>query len=326
MNTSVTLQPSAINNNKQMEQNYKLALKHFINKNFPVSFTLISDLFQNAFGEFIKGTISRNLLVKIINLYLLETGVCLKEETGHLGQVQLTAALNAITSNEVSNRIRGVFGNRVPCEVLYNLHLMYVTNKEVLIADKDDYLNQLRIDYLRVDDGDKYREKFMELVVFEILPTFDEFGEAEMLISDPTKLTKLAEIKKAKQDAQDKERFKALERERAAKERKEKEMALAKEKARQSSLKYKSIKEIQKNYNEESVRKPETSGSQSTNQQLKNRLLYVYGIVQKYLKENILILLIVAVLAFGSRKYLKGVNLKDKIIETVQMAFKFSYV
>ena len=135
----------------------------------------------------------------------------------------------------------------------------------------------------------------------------------------------MKEIKKLKQDLKDKEKFKALEQERLIKQKEEKELEIAKEKAKQLNLKYKSIKEIQKNYNDESVRKS-TPTTRDNNQQLKSKLIYLYGIVQKYLKENILILLIVAILAIGSRKYLKGVNLKDKIIETVQMAFKFTYV
>lgn len=323
MNTSVTLQPNAINSNKQMEQNYKLALKQFINKNFPTSFKLIHSLFQTCFQEYSKGTISKNLLIKIINLYLLETGVCLKDN--HLNQVQNLAALNSITSNEIINRLKSIFENYIPCEILYNYHLMFITNSDLLINEKYEYLTQLRKDYHHIDDDDKYKRKFMDLIIFEILPSFDEFEEAERLIEDPIDLKKLKEIKKLKQDLKDKEKFKALEQERLIKQKEEKELEIAKEKAKQLNLKYKSIKEIQKNYNDESVRKS-TPTTRDNNQQLKSKLIYLYGIVQKYLKENILILLIVAILAIGSRKYLKGVNLKDKIIETVQMAFKFTYV
>ena len=328
MNTSVTLQPNSVNSNKQMEQNYKLALKQFINKNFISSFKLIHELFKSCFQEYSKNTISENLLIKIINLYLLETGICLKDN--YLNQLQSTGALNSITSNEIINRIKSIFGNDVPCEILYNYHLMYITNKKLLINDKYEYLNQLRKDYLHINDEDKYKEKFMELIIFEILPTFDEYEEAERLINDPDELIKLREIKKTRQDLQDQERLKNLEHERLIKERKEKELALEQEKVRQLSLKYKSIKEIQKNYNDENVRKPidNTTRDQKNQQQqqLKKKLIYLYQFIQKYLKENILIILIVAVLAIGSKKYLRGINLKEKLMETIQMAFKFSYV
>ncbi|EMG47526.1 hypothetical protein G210_2116 [Candida maltosa Xu316] len=303
-----------------MEQNYKLALKQFVNKNFPSSFKLIHELFRGCFNEYSKKTISLNLLIKIINLYLMEIGVCLKDN--HLNQVQYNIAINSITSNEISNQIHTVFGSDIPCEILYNFHLMFISNPKLLITDKYTYLNQLRKDYVGVDDHDKYKKKFMELVIFEILPTFDEYEEAERLIKDPSDLPKLRQVEKLRQEAKDQQRVKALEQEKLAKELKENEIAMAKEKARQSTLKYKSIKEIQKNYGQET---PPATGVENKDQ-LKNRLFYLYGIVRQYLKDNYLVILVAILLALGSSKYLKKVNIKEKIVETVKMAFKFSYV
>ena len=51
------------------------------------------------------------------------------------------AAINSITSNEVLNQIRSVFGNDIPCEILYNYHLAHITNPKVLIGD--GYFDQL---------------------------------------------------------------------------------------------------------------------------------------------------------------------------------------
>ena len=104
---------------------------------------------------------------------------------------QTNAAINSITSNEVLNQIRSVFGNDIPCEILYNYHLAHITNPKVLIGD--GYFDQLHKDYLGANN-DKYKPKFMQLVVFEILPTFGKYQEAERLITDPKDLEKLRKI------------------------------------------------------------------------------------------------------------------------------------
>lgn len=278
-----------------METNYSLALKQFINKNFAASFRLASELFHKCFTEYSGHSISLTLLTKIINLYLVEVGVCLKD--GLLNQVQANTAVNSITSNEVINQIHAVFGDEIPCEILYNYHLMHITNSKLLI--NDNYWDQLRNDYHHAIN-DKYKQKFIELVVFEILPRYDKYKEAEQLITNPNDLQRLRKI-------QEKQKL-AEEVERSQKKTPPKE---------QPTLKYKSIKEIQNAYNLEEAKKPTLPES---------RLLYIYNLVKNYLRDNYLVVLVLIILGLGARKYLSRANLREKIVDTIKMAFKFSYI
>lgn len=282
-----------------MDHNYKLALKQFINKNFEASFKLTSELFHICFNEYANHTISQTLVTKIINLYLVEVGVCVKD--GLLNQVQTNAAINSITSNEVLNQIRSVFGNDIPCEILYNYHLAHITNPKVLIGD--GYFDQLHKDYLGANN-DKYKPKFMQLVVFEILPTFGKYQEAERLITDPKDLEKLRKIQHLHEEQRAQQRL--------AKQNQEKERAAALEQAKQQTLKYKSIKEIQNSYEEE-----------HHDVQI-SQLSYIYNLVKTYLRENYLAVLVVLVLGISANRY--RTQLKEKIVETIKMAFKFSYI
>ena len=229
----------------------------------------------------------------------MEVGVCLKD--GLLNQVQTNAAINSITSNEVLNQIRSVFGNDIPCEILYNYHLAHITNPKVLIGD--GYFDQLHKDYL-CPNNDKYKPKFMHLVVFEILPTFGKYKEAERLITDPKDLEKLRKIQHLHEEQKAQQRL--------AKQNQEKERAAALEQAKQQTLKYKSIKEIQNSYEEEHH---EVQISQ---------LSYIYNLVKTYLRENYLAVLVVLVLGISANRY--RTHLKEKIVETIKMAFKFSYI
>ena len=77
----------------------------------------------------------------------------------------------------------------------------------------------------------------MQLVVFEILPTFGKYQEAERLITDPKDLEKLRKIQHLHEEQKAQQRL--------AKQNQEKERAAALEQAKQQTLKYKSIKEIQ---------------------------------------------------------------------------------
>ncbi|KAI3403408.2 hypothetical protein KGF56_003829 [Candida oxycetoniae] len=324
IDTSTTLSPLAINSNKQMEHNYKLALKQFMGKNFAGSFKLIHELYLDAFSEFKQGTISTNLLVKIINLYLVVVGVCLKDK--RLNQVQANVARNSVTSNEVTNLIRAIWlPNEIPYEITFNFNLMLILNQD-LINNKDQYLHDLKKSYIDIDESDKYGKKFLDLVKFEILPQLDQYDEAFRIIGNNLEeKNKLATLKEEKLSNLQKTKNEKLEAERRAKEQKDKEDAVARALAREQNLKYKSIKEIRRSYENERNLESGKKTMKPSEQDIKQKLMYLLSLVKVYLQKNVLILLVISAIVMSSGRYLRNANIRDKLVDTVKMAFKFTY-
>ncbi|CCG23822.1 hypothetical protein CORT_0E02350 [Candida orthopsilosis Co 90-125] len=317
-----TLSP---NSNKLVENNYKLALKQFINKNFIGSFKLIHDVYYTSFNEYRQGTISEDLLIKIINLYLVVVGVCLKNKS--LDQVSVNAARNSFTSNEIINQIKSVWLELdIPYEIKYNMQLVYISNQE-LICDKEGYLRNLKKWYINIDTDDKFGNKLLDLVKFEILPQFNQYDESERLIGDnEEELQRLRQIKNEKEEYLNKVKQEQIQAEKLAKEAKIKEEAEAKNAAKESNLKYSSLKEIINNYNKEDSRAPVRNLDRQQSQSLKKKLTYILSITRNYLAKNSIVLVVLIILILGSSRYLRNANIKDKIVETVKMAFKFTYV
>lgn len=317
-----TLSP---NSNKLVENNYKLALKQFINKNFIGSFKLIHDVYYTSFNDYRQGTISEDLLIKIINLYLVVVGVCLKNKS--LDQVLVNAARNSFTSNEIINQIKSVWLELdIPYEIKYNMQLVYISNQE-LIRDKEGYLRNLKKWYINIDTDDKFGNKLLDLVKFEILPQFNQYDESERLIGDnEEELQRLRQIKNEKEEYLNKVKQEQIQAEKLAKEAKIKEEAEAKNAAKELNLKYSSIKEIINNYNKEDSRAPVRNLDRQQSQSLKKKLTYILSITRNYLAKNSIVLVVLIILILGSSRYLRNANIKDKIVETVKMAFKFTYV
>ncbi|CAI5759668.1 unnamed protein product [Candida verbasci] len=319
MDTSVTLSPTSININKQMENEYNLALKLFKNKNFEKSFNLIHSIYQKSFIEFSKSLISENLLIKIINLYLVEIGLVVRDKL--LNQISLNVAYNAISSNEIKNHLISTWSNNIPNEILYNFHLLLITNPE-LIHNKEEYLNEIKqLSYnLTVD---KYSSQFLNLIKFEIYPYFDKFEESRILIGDnQNELNKIDKIEQFKKDTliENERKRKEFEKLKLEKEKQARELQTQHE--LENTLKYKSIKEIQRSYSNEKAARP----AEPQQDQLKQKLMYIYSISKEYLMKNYLFLFVLIALIIVSTRFLKGVNVREKLIETVKMAFKFSYI
>ncbi|KAI5965635.1 uncharacterized protein KGF55_000997 [Candida pseudojiufengensis] len=324
MDTSTTLTSNNIN--KEIENNYKLALKLFINKNFIQSYKLIYQIFQNSFIEYKQGLISQNLLIKIINLYLVIIGVSLRE--GHLDQILSNSARNSIRSNEVHNLIGSIWSSyEIPWEIQYNLQLFYISNQD-LIKDKEMYLRDINKLIFNIDSSDKYGEKLLNLIKFEIYPQFNEFEKSEQLIgSNEEELNRLNEIKQQKQTIENELKQKLIDDEKKSNELKLKKEQDARKLAHEQNLKYKSIKEITNTYNHQNSQPRRIENKEISKQnEIKSKLIYLLNISKKYLQQNTIILLVLLILIFGSSKFLKGINIKEKLIDTIKMAFKFTYI
>lgn len=330
--TSSSIATTPFNSNKLVENNYKLALKQFINKNFIGSFKLIHDVYYTSFNEYKQGTISEDLLIKIINLYLVVVGVCLKNR--HLDQALANAARNSFTSNEIINQIKSIWLELdIPLEIKYNMQLVYISNPKDLINDEDSYLRNLKKWYINIDTNDKFGSKLLDLVKFEILPHFNQYDESERLIGDDeSELAKLHKIKNEKDEYLKKVKQDQIQAEKVAKEAQEKQEAEARQKRKELNLKYSSIKEIVNNYKQEdsraaaSVKDLNRRHQQSQSQNLQEKLAYILRITKNYLARNSLVLVVLIVLILGSSRYLRNANVREKIVDTVKMAFKFTYV
>lgn len=330
--TSSSIATTPFNSNKLVENNYKLALKQFINKNFIGSFKLIHDVYYTSFNEYKQGTISEDLLIKIINLYLVVVGVCLKNR--HLDQALANAARNSFTSNEIINQIKSIWLELdIPLDIKYNMQLVYISNPKDLINDEDSYLRNLKKWYINIDTNDKFGSKLLDLVKFEILPHFNQYDESERLIGDDeSELAKLHKIKNEKDEYLKKVKQDQIQAEKVAKEAQEKQEAEARQKRKELNLKYSSIKEIVNNYKQEdsraaaSVKDLNRRHQQSQSQNLQEKLAYVLRITKNYLARNSLVLVVLIVLILGSSRYLRNANVREKIVDTVKMAFKFTYV
>ena len=265
-------------------------------------------------------------------MYLVVVGVCLKNR--HLDQALANAARNSFTSNEIINQIKSIWLELdIPLEIKYNMQLVYISNPKDLINDEDSYLRNLKKWYINIDTNDKFGSKLLDLVKFEILPHFNQYDESERLIGDDeSELAKLHKIKNEKDEYLKKVKQDQIQAEKVAKEAQEKQEAEARQKRKELNLKYSSIKEIVNNYKQEdsraaaSVKDLNRRHQQSQSQNLQEKLAYVLRITKNYLARNSLVLVVLIVLILGSSRYLRNANVREKIVDTVKMAFKFTYV
>ncbi|KAG2733057.1 hypothetical protein G9P44_004047 [Scheffersomyces stipitis] len=349
MDSSLSLSFNTLSVNKQIENDYTLAVKLFMNKNFDKSFKLIKELYEQSFSEYGKGLITERLFVKIVNLYLVEVGLALSATaTLRLSQIESHQIVTSLLNNEITKRLSEIYGSELnfPLEIVYNYNLLLVTNRELLIVDDSVFLNKVRrmysaIDY-KADKDNKYLKKLVDLYTFEILPLFDEFDEARHVIeSHPifanditASLKKVEDIQREKLNILETERQKKLETKRLENEQKLKEVQKKKELEASQNLTYKSIKEIQKQYSagESSTSRQSSAAvedsSPSQLQHIRDRLVYSLRMVSVYLKENSPIILIALLAIILSTKLInfRKLNLKDRLVETVRMAFKVSYL
>ncbi|ODV77723.1 uncharacterized protein CANTADRAFT_7222 [Suhomyces tanzawaensis NRRL Y-17324] len=340
MEDSLTLS-STLKSHKLIESNYNLALKLFVNKNFEKSYGLTSQLYQQGFSDFKNGFITEKLFIKIISLYIIETGVSLTQPG--LSDDRKAHTINAIKEEEVLKRLINLyqFEYLIPLEILYNHYLLIISNKELILgADSSWFIKKLGRLYSSINQGpqdDKYLKKLIDLYVFEILPTYDNFDESEIIIREDqlystdleSNLAKLKEIKQSKKTKQDAEKKRMKEKQKLEKELKQKELQKQKELEKSQNLNYKSIKEIQKQYSGESS-EPRNLPAKTTSQfeEIRKKLMYVYGISKNYLKDNgiVVALVILALVATSKFVNFRKINFKERVRETIKMAFQISYL
>lgn len=331
--------------NKSMKDKYQLALKLFTSRNFSKSYDIIKHLKDQAIDEFAKFNMDQGLLIKIVSLYLVEVGIYLSVEQTVISTEELNWLTNTLKSNDIIRILADAYGdeNDIPSEIWYNYHLVFINNKELLLSgNKTKYLKDLNKLYSRLpqslDAEDPFRKKFLDLFVFEILPTFDEFSKAEgilqlnALYNDNLEAnqSKLVEVQKEKTSRDKLEQDRLKEQKKKLKEQQDKEVQREKDAEKNKNLKYRSVREIARQIlNDSENSGPSVSNvSQSQIQLLRSRLIYIYNIVKHYLKTNYPLLAVLLVVLVGGGRYLslKKSNVSQNLLETIRMAFKISYI
>lgn len=323
-----SLLSSSILSNRLIEDNYKLALKLFVNKNVQKSWIIISGLYQQAINEYEKGLIGDKLFVKIISLYLIEIGYNLQDNTD---KVLVSSLRNKTLINHLSQVFSGMYN--IPEEILYNYYLVYVTNRELLVEGNRQFyedIDQLYLNYKSSDD--KYYLKLVDLYVYEILPINNRFDQSRSVIdnnqiySDKADAkSKLDEVERRKSDDEKKQQQIKLE-----KQQKDQEAQLKKDQhaklQREKQLEYVKLNELS---NSRDLSRPAPDQpTMSQLQLLKSRITYLLSISTNYIKQSspLLLAIIVTILITSRFVNYRKLNLRDKLKQTVEMAFKVSYL
>lgn len=323
--------------NTSLDEEYNLALKFFINKNFQKSFHIIGKLYSESAEEFSEGNILTKIFNKIVNLYLVEVGLILKDNDNIIPSVGYDQIVNDFKTDKIFNNLSKAYGSKesIPSEVLYNLCLMYNLNSTTVNIELHWILTWFENIYLILSKkGDLYSERFKELYVYEVLPKLKKVNSAEEVIkSDPyfqlnlkEAIYKLEDIKKKIQENEILEMEKKKEKEALEKAMLEKSMQKKKEMLVKNDLRYRAQQRIEDQYFKNQP--VSSNSSKESKTRITRRLFSICNIIKDYTKENYQIIFIVLFSLVASVSFIRRrrINVAEKLRETLKMAFKISYL
>lgn len=325
---------------------YKMALKFFINKDFGKSFLIILKLHEISYQNFDKGMLDEEVFIKIVTLYLTEIGLLLNPRetvsSFQLPRLERKELLKKLENSAFLDSLYSIYGSitEIPSELLFQIFLVnYTCQNLIRPEDPRHLLKQFQKLYpmLATKTNDRYMKRLIDMYVFNVLPDADEFETAFLVVREnplfetataKAKLEEIQILRKHEKNIRDKQI-----KERDSKEAKVAEEEKAKKKAsdERKNLKYMSLKQIKKEHESEEPSKklaaprPESS---FTVEQFKARLTYLLQLSKNIIQKNSPVILVVILLAFFSTRYLRTrkINLKDKLRETLLMAFKITYL
>lgn len=330
---------------------YKLAVKFFMNKDFQKSYQIILKLHNVAYRNFAKGTIQEDVFIKIVTLYLTELGLLLNSRdsgaTFQLPRKEKKELIDKLKLSTFLDSLYDIYGSiaRVPSELLYQIFLVSYSCQNELKQNDDRFLvKQLDLLYSLLSfsgkSEDKYLKRLVDMYVFNVLPDADDFYKAKELVeSNPLidtekgrkRLKELQEVKKQEKKLRDKQ---VKEREAQEAQRLEEEKARRKAEQENANLKYKSLKQIRKEqeHSEELERlrrsQPSRSGGPSSIQQLRQRLEYLLHLTRQFCEKNYPVLVVVFIASLIAQRFIRTrrINVRQKLQETFKMAFKITYL
>lgn len=335
---------------KVIISDYKLALKFFVNKDFAKSFPIIQKLHEYCYKNFELGTLGENYFIKIITLYLTEVGLLVNpKDTGNsfqLSRVERKELVQKLELGVFLDNLYKIYGSmsNVPLELLFQIYLVNYTCQNVMSKDQQSLVKQFNKVYTLLDfksnTNDKFLKRWVDMYVFNVLPDAEDFSTAFRVSEENpfidtekarTKLQELQELKKQEKKVREK---KAQELQSKEAQRLEQEKIRQRKAKDESDLKFKSLKQIrQERERDESMRKEGTSStnrshSKLTIDQIKSRLEYLLHASSNVFQKNSSIILIVILLSFIASRIIrtKRINIREKIQETLKMAFKVTYL
>jgi hypothetical protein len=311
-----------------MKDKFNLAVKLFTNKSIEKSFQIISELYYKSFETFNKGLISEEFFNSIISFYLVEIGTGLSEESLSISNRKHIETI--IENDEILTLLRQVY-DEIPFQIWFNYYLLLVTNQK-LIKNEDNFLAKVWNLYSSIDSTsqDPYLKDFVDLYVLEILPRFGKYEEAESIIQknslySGSEIETLNEIKQKQAEAE--KQAKQIEKDKNAleKEAKKREIQKQKDLDAQLNLNLKARREAEKLYTNEIIPKsPKTDQLQV----LRAKLGFLYNLSKSFIKENSPLILVVVLLFFSVSRFVnvKRIDVRKKLVDTVKMAFKITYL
>ncbi|CCE82843.1 Piso0_002594 [Millerozyma farinosa CBS 7064] len=324
-----------------LRNEYDLAMKFFVNKNFEKSYKIIENSYNLAFREYPSGFTDDSLFIKILCLYYVEIGILINPSNhadsfltdGEIKQLEVT-----LRGSQYLDKLCESFGdiNHIPSEVLYNLFLLYSVNGNVVRINalkKKFYDTIEKINWHHKTD-DLFSKKLLDYFVFHILPGAGDFDEAKHIIAqNPLYSSSVSssteELEKIKLSLE-RQRKEEAERNRKLEEKQKKLESQNLRSKEQKSKHYKPLNELRKT----KLADDDNSESKEKNLQSINtnfiitRIKYLIRLIHNQVNENSLqsIGLMLLVLVFPLVFRRKSVQILGKLKDTIKMAVKISYV
>lgn len=330
-----------------IEDDYRLALKLFMNKDFAKSYDLILRLHNTSQRSLQKGNLDDELFVKINALYLTHLGLLINPSGSagsfHIPRQEKKDLIKKLEQGAFLLAFADVFGSvaEVPLELLYQICLVRFSCRNELNKHDEHFLcRQFGELYDEIDfnnGDDRYLRRLADMYVFNVLPEVGDFDKAYSILQsnrllDPEwgtkKLDEIREMKKQEKKAKEKQA-----KEREQKERKRVEQEIEKNNAakERSSLKYKSLKQIKKEHDRERSSLPTSEKPDNDNvtlAKLGEKIAYTLNLSKGFFQKNSPVILVAILLAFIVTKFLRTrrINIKERLQDTLRMALKITYL
>lgn len=324
-----------------LRNDYDLAMKFFVNKNFEKSYKIIENSYNLAFKEYPSGFADDSLFIKILCLYYVEIGILLNPSNSDslfLTDAEVKQLEVTLRESQYLDKLCESFGeiNHIPSKVLYNLYLLYSVNGDIVNTNalKKKYYDAIeKIDWQYKTD-DIFLKKFLDHFVFHILAEAGDFDEASYIIehnalyssSITSSIEKLSNIKLSLE----RQRKEEAERNRKTKE-KQKQLESQNLKGKgQKSNQYKSLNELCKTklIDDDNFESKEKNLQSLNTNSILTRVKYLISLVHNYVNENSIQLIGIMLLAliFPLLFKRKSAQILGKLKDTIKMAVRISYV
>lgn len=304
---------------KLLEDNYKLALKLFVNRNFEKLFAIASQLYAQAVQEYPRGLVLETLLVKIICLYIAEITTIAEQE------VAFETGANV---DQVINDMEGLFGNRrnVPAEVLYNYYLAAKGHKVLSLLTLE--ISQILNTFTYNRESSKYEKNLARLYI-DLLVEQDRWDDAKAFVGlcpvfTTSDLHQLEDWKQVQENQRKQDQLLKQKRDLEAKQKKAEQI----KQHRDRQLEYVKLNEMRQQQDRPTNKR---QPSEQDVQLLTQRLYYLMDLLKVYFRDNSLVIGVVVVAMAIALRYVKlnraTMNtIKDRVVDTVKMAMKITYL